>query len=167
MRMAFGLVSVLIAVAIVIYLMVGKGGPGSGGLGYVHTVAREGNSAKEEIREIAGQTADGKQAVSETITFSIGHRGGKYDHILIEAVQPGGEMERRFGLQVADQIIRIGPLDVRDNISSEDDARAFLIDAYQRGQSIVVRRHGREITLPQGRGDSPAGVLNSLGVPSH
>jgi hypothetical protein len=159
MRWAFGVVSILLAAALVIWMMAGPGGT----IGQTQAVLETGRTAEQQVQVIAGNNAQGDRKATETATFSLGERGGRIVSIIVNTVEPDGAMAQRYDLRPGDAIIEIGPLLVADFVSDEESAESFLLDAYGRGQSLKVRRGNAEVTL-NARSSSP---LGSTRVPSH
>lgn len=159
MRWAFGLVSILLAAGLVIWMMAGPGGT----IGQTQAVLEAGRGAEQQVQVIAGNNAQGDRKATETATFSLGERSGRVVSIIINAIEADGAMAQRYDLRPGDAIIEIGPLLVADYVSDEESAESFLLDAYGRGQSLKVRRGNDEITL-SARSASP---LGSSRVPSH
>jgi hypothetical protein len=159
MRWAFGLVSILLAAALVIWMMAGPGGT----IGQTQAVLEGGRSAEQQVQVIAGNDAQGDRKATETATFSLGERSGRVVSIIVNTIEADGAMAQRYQLKPGDAIIEIGPLLVADVVNDEESAESFLLDAYGRGQSLKVRRGNDEITLTA-RSTSPLGTTR---VPSH
>jgi hypothetical protein len=144
MRAVFGLLSLLMTLAIALWIFMGPGGYFSSAQG----VLKQGQRARQQAAVIAGKTPDGARHSTDTIDFvTQTNADGSTRGILIRAVESGGAMEQRFGLSPGDLIVEIGPLPVRELVSSEGDAMAWLYDAYQRGQTMVVIRKGDRVAL--------------------
>jgi hypothetical protein len=141
MRALFGLVSLLVVVAIVVWLFAS----------YNSGVSGPARQAQNEAAQIAGTDLETGGRASDSAEVDLVTAGGKPDSILVTKVTPGGAYERYFGLKTEDTILQIGPLPVKGHpaISSTEDAGNFLLDAYQKKQPLVVVRDGQQITLPQ------------------
>ena len=152
MRMAFGLVSVLVTLGIIM-LAVSMMMDSTGGV----SVIGAGQNAREEAKQIAGIGRDGEAATQSATLQEITGSGGRLDNLLVTRVKPGGAYDTHFGLKVNDSITHINGMKVND-ISNGDGslAKALLSDAYQRQWPITVVREGQQITLPQ-PGAVPAG----------
>lgn len=159
MRWAFGVVSILLAAGLVIWMMAGPGGS----IGQTQAVLEAGRDAERQVQVIAGNNPKGDRKATETATYTLGERGGRVVSIIINTIEADGAMALRYGLQTGDAIIEIGPLLVADFVSDEESAENFLLDAYGRGQALKVRRGNAEITL-NAQSTSP---LGSSRVPSH
>lgn len=144
MRALFGLVGVLVAAGVFVWWM------SSGGAQHLQNVARVKKSAGEQASQFAGKDTETGAPASESATLDLILAGGKPDSVLVVKVLNGGAYERYFGLKDEDTIVQIGPLPVKGHpsITSNEDAAAFLMDAYQKKQPIVVVRDGKQITLP-------------------
>ena len=149
MRAIFGLVSVLVVAFIVIYLFASQ----------TSSISGPASKAQDEAAQIAGTDPDSGGRASESAQIDLVTAGGKPDSILVTKVVPGGAYEKYFGLKTDDTILQVGPLPVKGHpsISTADDAKDFLQEAYQRQQQLVVVRDGQQITLPAaGQPQAPA-----------
>jgi hypothetical protein len=138
MRAAFGLVSLLVVVAIILILF----------SMYSIPAARQGKVAQNQARQIAGVDED-NVPVTDAVTLDAKDRNGKMEGAVVTSITPGSALQKRYGLQNGDVILEMGPLSVRENMSSASEAKDFLLDAYQKDQSVVVRRGSERFTLPQ------------------
>lgn len=145
MRMAFGVVSLLVCVGIMLWAMVG--GDGSGGPGYLQTVSKANKQAKAQVNVISGYDPTRQMLATDSIHYRIDRTSGRAKLIVTE-VMPNGPMADRFGLVPNDRVVEIGSLDVNMNVSNFDDATAAFHDAYARGGTIVVMRENQKVSLP-------------------
>src|SRR3712207_5393237 len=140
MRMAFGLVSVLVTVGIIILvmsMMLDKQG------GSIST----GIEARKQAQQIAGVGRDG-EAATQSAEFEPGTGSGKLQKLTVTKVVPGGAYDTYFGLQVGDEVVGI---EMAGNMLSVNDAgngdaglaEALVSDAYARSQHITVVRNGQ------------------------
>ena len=143
MRAGFGLIGLLVCVGVIALVW------GKVLLPHTQEVLKKGETAKEQVNQIAGNSRDGTMKFSESLTLVPESKNGKIAAIDVTSVAAGGPAETYFGLKENDAIIEIGPLSVRDQVNSEEDASAYLMDAYQRQQQITVMRNGNKLTLPQ------------------
>lgn len=143
--MAFGLVSLLVCVGIMLWAMMG--GDGAGGPGYLQTVSKANKQAKSQINVISGYDPGRRILATDSIHYRIDRTSGR-PKLIITEVMKGGPMDDRFGLQPSDRVIEIGSLDVNMNISNFEDATNAFHDAYARAGTIVVMRSEQKITLP-------------------
>lgn len=163
MRMLFGLVGLLITVAIVMFLMVGP--LGTGNEGYLKTVARARKDKTTQVQQFSGKTSTGER-VNSFVTFVETPE----DRFRVAGFNGnGGPLATDYGLQVGDVIVRVGPQDVGGFIiNSEETLRDFLDDAFARQMEIVVERpEVGEVELrntnPGGGSPNPLGGLNGIG----
>jgi hypothetical protein len=105
--------------------------------------------ACETASQVAGIDTSTGGSAKESATIEVLMAGGKPDSILVTKVTPGGAYDKHFGLKENDTILQIGPLPIKELIKSDDDAEAFLLDAFQRQQALLVVRDGNQLTLPQ------------------
>lgn len=136
MRAGIGLIGLLLAVGIIFYVMFAAGGSGSAG-----QALKTGADVKPQVDQIAGKDEQGRIA-TDSIKFDTGKNG-----IDVQSVVPNGAFEQFFGLKAGDTITMVGPLPAKE--MSPDDAKAYLLTAFQQNQELTVRRDGQEIKLPQ------------------
>lgn len=160
MKFAFGLVGVLVALGVIVMIM-------SAGLDYNSQVIKTSQQAKETSAQITGK------GFNESFTAEAVDRNGKIVALKITSVIPNEPMDLIFGLRTGDEIVTIGPNDLRD-LNDEDLARGLLLDASRGGSSLVIMREGQRITVssrPGGRlKNNPlngAGPVQSAPVQSH
>jgi hypothetical protein len=142
MRAVIGLVGILVVAGVFILWFQWGGGEN------LQSVAGAKKSAEQQTSQFAGKDVETGRAASESATIELIMSGGKPDSILVTKVSPGGAYEKYFGLKENDTILQIGPLPVKELVKSEDDAESFLLDAFQKRQTIIVARDGNQITLP-------------------
>jgi hypothetical protein len=167
MRAAFGLLSLLIGVALMMYLWT------------QHTaeVSTAMKPAMKEAHQLAGQNEEGVKA-TDSIKLDPVEKNGKLQYVFVDQITPGGPMEEYYGLKVNDSIIEVGSFDLR----GEDGKLAVALifqEGYQKKQPLTVMRDGEKITLPQqgaarSRPDNrPAlqrqlqGIQDSQRIPTH
>ena len=139
MQMAFGLVSLLVTLAIVLYLMVGTG--------YMGAVASQNKQARQTLNVMGGKDETGQIKAIDSIHTRIDRAGGRPKFIAAE-VMKDGPMEKHYGIRPGDRIVEIGGLDFDANIGSREAGDEWLATAYARGQPIVVVRGVEKLTLP-------------------
>jgi hypothetical protein len=137
MRVAFGLVSLLVVVAIILLMF----------SFYQAPMIKKGVSARDEARQLAGRDED-NAPVTDAITLDAQDKGGRMEGAVVTSVVPGSAIEKRYGFKNGDVILELGPLTVRDHMNSPEEARDFLLDAYQKSQPVVVLRGWERLTLP-------------------
>src|SRR5207248_9958789 len=111
MRGMFGLVSLLLAVAIIAYLW----------SQHTTVVAHEGVKAQDQARQISGRGQDGRAAI-HSFTVNPEMRGNRLDALEVTDVVPGGALAD-YGLKKGDKIIKICDQTV-GNRSNDDPALA-------------------------------------------
>lgn len=137
MRMALGLVSLLVVIAIMLFVFKFYSAP----------VLKEGKKTQDKARQIAGRDEDGNNA-TDSMTLEEQNAGGKMTGVLVTKVAPGGAMEKHFGFLEGDVIVQVGPLTVKDNFTSAGEAKDYLLDAFQRNSNVIVMRGWDRVTLP-------------------
>jgi hypothetical protein len=140
MRMAFGLVSLLISCLIVAMLWAH----------YTAQVAHVNKEIQPQVAQIAGRNADLTPA-SDSISLSSVE---KADHTLaglkVESIQPACAFEDFYGLQKGDVVRQIGPQGVGDSgtIDSVESGKDFLVDALEHKFDLTIERDGKTLHLP-------------------
>jgi hypothetical protein len=147
MRMAFGLVSLLVTMAIIMWLMSMQVGPGG--------TVPQAVVARQQVAQIAGRTPDGT-SVRETIAMTPVMKGSRLEALLVSDLLLGGAMQAHFGLAKGDEIVAIEtrgsdrPTPVREVTYPVDPelAEAYVLEAFQFRKRLVVLRNGTEMTMP-------------------
>jgi C-terminal processing protease CtpA/Prc len=137
MRMAFGLVGVLVVLGVIIIFM----------HVYELPAAQKAIQAKKKVEaQFESNTAEGLADAQASINLDDIERGGHFYGLGVKSVIPGGPMQVDFGLAPGDTIIAIGGVSVRDN-NDPDLARAQLFEAKMRRQPLTVERGGLAVEL--------------------
>jgi hypothetical protein len=165
MRMAFGLIGLLVTVGVIVWIMAAVELP--------HTQAVIGaqKQVKPAVQEITGHDENGMDA-RDSIKLDTETSGGKITSVLVTSITPAGAMEKHFGLKRNDSIVEIGGqggvMTQVKEYSSSDEAKDALLTAYQYSSPIVVVRDEKRITLPPaGSAPSPVERLQSIKIPTH
>jgi hypothetical protein len=147
MRMAFGLVSLLVVVAIILFV----------GSMYYPPMLTRGKQAQIQAQQIAGREGPGGPAVTQAVQWAEVREGGRFKGVQVAAIRdPSGALLKYYGLQVNDVVIEVNNLDFATvMMDSADAARDWVLTGYQNMQPITVLRNGQRIVLPQG--SAPAG----------
>jgi len=145
MRMAFGLVGLLVSVAILVYVW----------SFYTAGVATSGSQARDVAEQIAGVESSGLGGrASDWIKLTDYAPGGKLQGMTVSQVAAGSSIQSYFGIKAGDRIINVGPQSVKD-IGDADMARALIAESYQRRWALVVMRGNERLELPQTPKPSP------------
>ena len=143
MRLAFGLIGLLVTIGVIVMIM-------STVLKKEQAVIRAGNEAREEVTQISGHGEDMKPAADSATIEEQQTPAGKLDALVVKDIVTGGALEKYFGLKAGDVIIEVNGLKVRETPGNDAElSKAWLIEAYQKKQPIVVVRDGKRLTLPQ------------------
>jgi hypothetical protein len=137
MRMAFGLVSLLVTLAIILFIFKYIEAP----------TIKEGKKAQDTARQMAGRDEEG-QRVTDAVTLDSQDRAGKMESVVVSDIKPNSALQQRYGLQKGDVILEMGELSVRGYMNSPDEAKDFLLKAYQENRNLVVIRGWDKLTLP-------------------
>ena len=144
MRMAFGLVSLLVTLAIILMLFRTQA-----------PMLKEGKKAQDQARQMAGRDEDGAR-VTDAVMLDANDRGGKMESVVVTDIKDDSALQQRYGLQKGDVIVEMGPLAVRGQMHSPEEAKDMLQDAYQKNYNLVVIRGFDRLTLPMPEGTAPA-----------
>lgn len=139
MRAGIGLLAVLIAVAIILF--VSFSGPGGG---YVTTVVSKGQNAQSQAQQLAGRDENGMTA-AQSIHLEENSSGGRLHGLLVKGIVPTGPMALTYGLVPGDEIVEVGTLRVRDY--DAELMRTLVYDAYGKNQPLVIIRNGQELRI--------------------
>ncbi len=145
MRGMFGLVALLVGVAVLVYVWTSYNVP----------VAHEGQKAKAQAEQISGYDPSG-DAVKDTIRLTPTTNNGKPSGAIITFIKPGSVMEQHYGLKVNDVIVAVGPL-----TAAEDPEMVAALEAYQRQQPITILRGGQKYEMPK---DARAAAIAAMGT---
>jgi hypothetical protein len=148
MRAIFGLVGILVVVAVIVWFL-GKGG----GLDHTQQVLQSGESARRQVNQFSGNDPQTGARASESADLEMLTTAGKPSGILVTAVVPGGAYETYFGLKRNDTIVAVEynglRTDVKNMSASDEEARNQVLEAYQKRGRVFVVRNEQEIALPQ------------------
>jgi len=140
MRAGIGLLSILIVVAIILF--VSFSGPGGG---YVTTVVTKGQSAQSQAQQLSGRDDNGMTA-EQSIMLEENSAGGRLHGLVVKAIMPMGPMAVTYGLVKGDEITEVGPMRMRDE-QNADLMKSLAFEAYQRNWPLVIIRNGQELKL--------------------
>ena len=137
MRMAFGLVSLLVVLGIIMLLF----------STYQAPMLKQGKTMRDDAQQLAGRD-ENNAPVTHAVTLDAQDRAGKMEAAVVTGIVGGSTLETHYGLQKGDLIVQLGQVAVKGNIHSADEAKDFLLYAYQRNEPVVVLRGGEQLTLP-------------------
>ena len=138
MRMAFGLISLLVVIAIILVVFAKTEAP----------TIKTGEKAQDAARQISGHGEDGGDAMGSFQTQGK-IRNGNLDSLTVTSVRPGGALSD-YGLKTGDEILQVG--DTKLGLLSNNDpelAKAMVAqEGFSKNKPIIVRRNGKELSLP-------------------
>jgi hypothetical protein len=137
MRMALGLVSLLVVLGIVMLLF----------NFYQAPMLKQGKTMRDDAQQLAGRD-ENNEPVHHAVTLDAQDRAGKMEAAVVTGITAGSTLETHYGLQKGDVIVELGQVTVKGNIHSADEAKDFLLYAYQRNEPVVVLRGGERLSLP-------------------
>lgn len=138
MRALFGLISVMICLAIVAYVW----------SMFTEKTDDAVTPLQNQAQQLTGRSADGVPVADSIETEESMDQRGYFKGLKVTEVTPGGGMQTMYGLQKDDVIVSVESLTVNE-LTSAAQMKPFLVDAYQKSQPLVVLRDGQRITLPE------------------
>ena len=143
MRVAFGLIGLLVTIGVVVMIM-------NTVLKKEQTVISTANVAREEVKQIGGYSEDMTPAANSATIEQQQTPSGKLESLVVKDVITGGALQKYFGLQAGDVIIEVNGMKVSETPGNDPElSKAWLIEAYQKKQPITVVRDSKRLTLPQ------------------
>jgi hypothetical protein len=147
MRAIFGLVGMLMVVAIIIFWL-----QGPTGLSQTEQTIKAGQRAQAEVAQIGGRDIESHLPAANSARIEPQQFGGRLDSLLVTKVVQNGAYEKFFGLKADDVIVAIeaqaNEMRVRD-IGDAELALAQVTEAYSKKGHLVVMRDGVELRLPK------------------
>lgn len=142
----FGLLSLLVVMAIILYLFAGKGGcMGQSYLGALMRVKKE----KEPLAQQWGGKDVRGRPFWESVDLKQWPDKGEMKGLEVTRVDPFGPAATYFGLKTGDVIVEIGLQEVGGPIIDSSGAGGdFLTEAFARNFPIKVRRGEEVLVLP-------------------
>ena len=137
MRAMFGLVALMVGVAIILLLWSQS----------VPTVLNKGKKAEEQIRPntenpMGSSVSIPGQPAPDRIKYVGDQRG-----LVVDDIGPANPMVKYYGLRKGDRIVQVGPVSLRGE--SENDAKTFVLDGYTYHRTLIVERgpENQRVTL--------------------
>jgi hypothetical protein len=130
------LVALLVVVAILLLLYVRIAIP----------IAKTGQQVKPHVQQLAGTDENGTRVALTYELKAVPGRGLK-----VIDMAPSSAMRRFYGLEKGDLIIVVHarggvPMTIKE--TDADTLKAYVEEAYQVKQPLIVERKGKQITLP-------------------
>lgn len=169
MRMAFGLVGLLVVIGVIVWIL------SAAYLPHTQQVLKTREKIEPQVQQMSGHSANGED-VRQSIKLDSETSGGKMTSVVVTQLTPGGGMEKYFGLQRGDSIVSIATqggveMPVKE-MTSAQEAKDYLLTSYQNQQHIVVVRGDKKLTLPAAPANAnastpaPAGATPASGTGS-
>lgn len=152
MRGLFGLAGLLVVIGVIAWFM----GRSGGGLDHTRQTLKEGEKAREQINQIAGNDPETGERANQSVALEATNLGTKMSGLLVLRVTPGGAYEKFFGIKRNDTIVAAEYQGTRMEVKGATDeamAKAQVDEAFRFKGSIYVVRDNKEIKLPA----APAG----------
>jgi hypothetical protein len=156
MRAMFGLVALLVGVAVMFYVFTKN----------TADTLRVAKPMQEQAQQMSGRGQDG-QSASSSFKVEPQQRGSQLDALLVTDVTPGGAADTFYGMKKGDRIIQIssGGSLMKINDASNGDpgmAKDMLIQgSFEASLPIMVMRDGKQLTLPASAAPAAPGVTNT------
>lgn len=152
MRVGIGLVSLLVVLAIILMVFNFYSAP----------MLKKGKATQDEARQIAGRD-ENNAPVTDAVVLDARDRNGQMEAAVVLDITPGSTLQTHYGLKKGDVILELGQLTVKGNMSSAEEAKDYLLYAYQRSEPVVVTRGGKKLTLPLDPSAAVAGAAPTAG----
>ena len=139
-----GLIGLLIAVGLVLYLETSNAGP----------AIKAGEQAKSQIRQYGGVDENGEISINSAKFEGLTQRG-KLRGLLATDVTDDGSYDKYLVLQKEDTIVATennGYKQTMKDFQSEEDARNGVDEAFRKSGHIFVMRDDKELQLPAAAG---------------
>lgn len=153
MRMAFGLVGLLVTVGVIAWLMYAIEAPD---IQASHAVQQQ---AETLVNQLDAQDANGVKVEDAYKVFADSRDDGKLQDLQVTQVLPGGPMDVKYGLKPNDVIIAaIDGHTVRtdlNGLNSEQEGKDAIRDAFTTDGQLIVQRGDQKITLPLPKSTPP------------
>ena len=134
---AFGLVSLLVSVAIVVYLW-GRTMPAT---------INAGKNAQQQARQVTNIGPSGMNAM-QGIDLQPATTSGHLTGINVVSIDPANPLAARFGLLVGDVVVSLDGATVgKDEAADFETAKAILLSPHGPGWKMTVLRNGKETAL--------------------
>jgi hypothetical protein len=139
MRMAFGLVGLLVTIGVIAWIM------------HVYTLpaTKKALQTKQRVEEdLGGLTSSGMEDAKASIALSPVMSGSRLKGLQVTSIVPGGPMQARYGLMAGDLIVGAKG-QMLDLIAGTDPEMAEIQVFESNGMKLplIVVRGGKQITL--------------------
>lgn len=144
MRMAFGLVGILVTIGVIVWVM------HMAYLPYVKTVVKTQQQVTPQIQQFGARDTTSGAEINTTYKLEPQESGGKVQSLLVTDIDPTSAMVSVYGLKRDDSIVAIswhGDMEKVKDINDAESAEDRLMEAYRGSEPIVVVRDGEEVTL--------------------
>lgn len=139
---AFGLVGLLVVVAIMLIVWTQN----------TSQVAKVHKDVRPQVEQLAGRDSSGA-AVSGTYELEEVTEGGTFRGLRVKSIDANSAMKSFYGLEQGDVIIEFaqrGGVTTKARDSDPESMKAFIAEAYQFQQPLIVTRGGHTLTLKPG-----------------
>jgi hypothetical protein len=166
MKMAFGLVGVLVTLGVIVWIMAAFYLP------YTKMAIQVQQQQTPRIQQFGGRDTSTGAAINTTYKVEPQEENGKVMSLLVTQLDPNSSMVSVYGLKRDDSIVAISSHGDMERVKDVGDAEAAedrLMDAYSGSWPIIVMRDGQEVTLnaqKQTSGRAPA-VAGGGSVPKN
>jgi hypothetical protein len=139
MRMAFGLVGLLVTLGVIVMIM----------HTYTLPATKKAIQTRKQVEEdLGGLTRAGMQEARDSITLDPQMAGNRFKGLLVKGIVAGGPMQTRYGLLPGDVIVGAKGMRLAD-VSNDDPAMAEdqVFESNGMKLPLTVVRGGQEMTL--------------------
>jgi hypothetical protein len=146
MRMAFGLLGLLVTIGVIAWIMHAVYLP------YTAASVKAYEHAEVVTNQISGRDENGNNIETTYSVFADTRADGKLQDLQVTQLAPGSPLTQYFGLQKDDVVIAgIDGHTVRTDLNGLEDERAgkdAIWGAYTTSGQLIVQRGDRQLTLP-------------------
>jgi hypothetical protein len=154
-----GLVGILVTIAILIVLWANS----------TSEVATVNKNVRPQVEQMAGVDETGRRVADSYTLKTLSNDGGKLRGMTVATMSPDSPMRSFYGLKEGDTIVEVsqrGGVMTKANEMDPELMRAFIAEAYQFKQPMVVERAGKRITLNPVDKSKPGPKENGSDLPA-
>jgi hypothetical protein len=140
MRIAFGLVGILVTLGVIIMIM---------SFIELPAIKQARQTQKKTEQTLGALTSSGIQDSKDSIVLDPLTKGSRFDSLIVRSIVPGGAMQVNYGLMTNDVIIGVNGMTF-DTVANGDSelAESLIWEARGKQQKLMVVRNGRKLDLP-------------------
>jgi hypothetical protein len=139
-RYTFGLVGLLVGVAVLVWAFAENTAP----------MSKVAVKTQDQARQMAGRDEATGESAADALALEPARRGGKVIGMRVKTVAAGSAMQKFYGLHANDVITQAGDLPLAEPFGGDEPlASGMILEAYKASKPLEVQRGGQKLTLPQ------------------